>query len=100
MDNLSLNGVANTIESLDILNPTARRMILPTFFHKNWLLDQANLDNLNEAFPGIVTTPLPARAAIREATAHGKTILEYAGNSDLAKLYIELAHLVLEQPAS
>jgi chromosome partitioning protein len=100
MDNLSLNGVANMMAAIDTLNPTAQRLILPTFFHKNWSLDQHNLENLTQAFPGIVYEPLPARAAIREATAHGKTILEYAGKSDLAQLYLQLAAAIIQTISS
>ena len=81
-DYLGMDGVRNTMTTIQKLNrQTAQIIILPTLYDPRSNETRYNLTLLNDTYPGAVAVPIPARAAVREAVAHGQTIWEYEAKS-------------------
>lgn len=70
--------------------------VLPTFYHTNTNESHAALRQLKWTFGNSIFTPIHDSTVLRECTAEGKTIFEYAPKSDAAQEYAVVAEYVLK----
>lgn len=81
---LGLDGVAATLQVAREIGQAVRTIILPTMYDRRLKEHSYNLDLLRESYPGNVAWPVPARVAVAEAVALGRTIWE--GNGALVEV--------------
>lgn len=79
-EQLGLDGLAATLEvAKRIGKPDRRYYILPTMFDKRLNEHRYNLGLLKRNYPAHMADPVPARVAVAEASACGRTIWECNG---------------------
>lgn len=76
---LGLDGVAATLQIAKMTGCKARIIILPTMFDGRLKEHKLNLDLLTRNYPSFMAEPVPARAAVKEAVANGRTIWQWDG---------------------
>lgn len=82
-EQLGLDGVGATMATIRAIGNDPRVIVLPTMFDKRLKEHAINLDLLCRNYPARVADPVPARVAVAEAVAVGKTIWEH-GNGNIA----------------
>jgi chromosome partitioning protein len=60
---------------------------LPTLYDEQTRESKATVEELNDAFSGLLLSPIHRATALRECVAHGKTIFEHAPESRAAEEY-------------
>lgn len=87
---LGLDGVAATVQMVERIGNPVRTIILPTMFDRRLNEHRLNLDQLRLAYGDRVSLPVPARVAVAEATACGRTVWESHGDSmaDVQAAYV------------
>lgn len=95
-DFLSLHGVSHflgTLKSVEqALGHNIRYQLAITRFYPKRRLGRSIVSKLLEYFPGkVLATPVREAAALAEAPSFGKTIFEYAANSNGSDDYMTLA---------
>ena len=78
---LGLDGVAATLQLSQRIGNPGQTIILPTMFDKRLNEHRINLDQLRQAYGEMVADPVPARVAVAEATACGRTVWEPGGGA-------------------
>ena len=70
--------------------------IIPTLFDRRNKICKESLEEMNNLFPGIVSTPIRMNSKLKEAPKFGKSIFRYARSSPGAKDYAMLADEVFD----
>lgn len=99
---LSLRGLRDMEDIAVVIreatNPTLRLRVLGTMFDKRTLHANQVLQEANTTLPGLVyQTIIPRTIRLAEAPANGKTIFEYAAESNGAYAYSMLAEEILQE---
>lgn len=96
-----VKGQSSLVDTLGILPPYVRRVILPTRFQAAQVVNRDFLHGLGTDYPGQVFRVdgesgfVPERAAVRTAQALGQTIFEYDPKGEVATVYQRLAASVV-----
>lgn len=97
---LGLDGVNATLALAAQLNPAARRILLPTGYDRRLREHRQILDQLR-MIPGVTHSSaiIPARVAVAEAVAYGRTVWEHAapGLDDVRTAYRALLASVTQE---
>jgi cellulose biosynthesis protein BcsQ len=82
----------HAVEQSAIRNPKSAIVILPTMFDRRLKEHEYNDRQLREAYGGMVAQPVPARVAVAEAHALGRTVWEHdnPGLADVRAAYGQL----------
>jgi chromosome partitioning protein len=100
VDFLSSAGIADLVGELAQLQAEGWKGsllgVLPTFYDEVTNESKTNLTELQEAFGELVLPPIHRATALRECTAEGKTIFEFAPKSRAAEEYSALVWSVLD----
>ena len=100
MEYLSNQGVARLIGTLKDLQEKRDWRggllgILPTFYDEQTRQSRTSLENLRSTFGEMVLPPVHRATVLREASAEGRTIFEYAPESRAAQEYQAVVDAVL-----
>ena len=103
-DFLSLVGVRQVIKTVKNVNsllhhPVQIHGVLPTFYDARARICRDAVDALKEHFGDRVMPPIRAATRLKEAPAQGKTIFEYAPDSNAAEDYARVVDLLIDGPA-
>lgn len=82
-ETLGLDGLAATMQLAQRAGNDPRVIILPTMFDGRLNEHKTNCDLLTRNYPRLVSLPVPARTAVRECAAYGRTVWEH-GNGSMA----------------
>lgn len=100
VDFLSSAGISDLVRELGDLQGKGWRGrllgVLPTFYDKVTKESQANYDELRGAFGDVVLPPIHRATVLRECTAMGETVFEYAPTSRAAEEYAALVWSVID----
>jgi chromosome partitioning protein len=101
-DHLSFLGLKQMSREIEQLNELFDHdlqigAVIPTMFDKRRKSSRAILDKLNTEFNGVVMPFIRTNCKLAEAPAKGKSIYEYAKNSNGARDYTELVQAVLQK---
>ncbi|MGD0526412.1 MAG: ParA family protein [Polyangiaceae bacterium] len=104
-DFLSLVGVRQVIKTVKNVNallhhPVQIHGVLPTFYDARARICRDAIDALKEHFGERVMPPIRQATRLKEAPAQGKTIFEYAPESNAAEDYLRVVDLLVEGPAA
>jgi chromosome partitioning protein len=105
-DFLSLVGVRQVLKTVKNVNsllhhPVQIFGVLPTFYDARARICRDAVDTLKQHFGERCLLPIRAATKIKEAPAQGKTIFEYAPDSNAAEDYLRVVdHLAFGTPAS
>jgi chromosome partitioning protein len=96
-DSLSIQGVGSTLDTFRMVttpeNTTQFVGILPTFFDEQTRESRASIARLREEFSmHIVLPPIHRATVLKECTARGKTIFEYAPEGRAVREYTYLVN--------
>jgi chromosome partitioning protein len=102
-DFLSLVGVRQVIKTVKNVNsllhhPVQVHAVLPTFYDARARICRDAVDTLREHFGDRVLPPIRQATRIKEAPAQGKTIFEYAPDSNAAEDYQRVVDLLVDGP--
>jgi chromosome partitioning protein len=103
-DFLSLVGVRQVIKTVKNVNsllhhPVQIHGVLPTFYDARARICRDAVDAMKEHFGDRVMPPIRQATRIKEAPAQGKTIFEYAPESNAAEDYMRVVDLLVDGPA-
>ncbi|HEY8090497.1 MAG TPA: ParA family protein [Polyangiaceae bacterium] len=103
-DFLSLVGVRQVIKTVKNVNsllhhPVQIHGVLPTFYDARARICRDAVDAMKEHFGERVMPPIRQATRIKEAPAQGKTIFEYAPESNAAEDYMRVVDLLVDGPA-
>jgi chromosome partitioning protein len=103
-DFLSLVGVRQVIKTVKNVNSLLRHPVqihgvLPTFYDGRARICRDAIEALKEHFGERVLPPIRQATRIKEAPAQGKTIFEYAPDSNAAEDYLRIVDLLVDGPA-
>jgi chromosome partitioning protein len=103
-DFLSLVGVRQVIKTVKNVNsllhhPVQIHGVLPTFYDARARICRDAIDALKEHFGDRVLPPIRQATRLKEAPAQGKTIFEYAPESNAAEDYLRVVELLVDGPA-
>src|SRR3984893_5111777 len=103
-DFLSLVGVRQVIKTVKNVNsllhhPVQIHGVLPTFYDARARICRDAVDALKEHFGDRVLAPIRQATRIKEALAQGKTIFEFAPESNSAEDYGQVVDLLVDGPA-
>jgi chromosome partitioning protein len=103
-DFLSLVGVRQVIKTVKNVNsllhhPVQIHGVLPTFYDARARICRDAVDALAEHFGDRVLPPIRQATRLKEAPAQGKTIFEYAPDSNAAEDYLRIVDLLVDGPA-
>jgi len=103
-DYLSLVGVRQVVKTVKNVNsllhhPVQIHGVLPTFYDARARICRDALDALKEHFGERVLTPIRAATRVKEAPAQGKTIFEFAPDSNAAEDYGRVVETLIAGPA-
>jgi chromosome partitioning protein len=103
-DFLSLVGVRQVIKTVKNVNsllhhPVQIHGVLPTFYDARARICRDAVDALKEHFGDRVMPAIRAATRLKEAPAQGKTIFEYAPDSNAAEDYARVVDLLVDGPA-
>jgi chromosome partitioning protein len=104
-DFLSLVGVRQVIKTVKNVNsllhhPVQIHGVLPTFYDARARICRDAVEALKEHFGERVMTPIRQATRLKEAPAQGKTIFEYAPESNAAEDYLRVVDLLVDGPAA
>ena len=104
-DFLSLVGVRQVIKTVKNVNallhhPVQIFGVLPTFYDARARICRDAVDTLKQHFGERCLAPIRATTKIKEAPAQGKTIFEYAGDSNAATDYRRIVDLIIDGPSA
>ena len=104
-DFLSLVGVRQVIKTVKNVNallhhPVQIFGVLPTFYDARARICRDAVDTLKQHFGDRCLAPIRATTKIKEAPAQGKTIFEYAADSNAAEDYRRVVDLIAVGPAA
>jgi chromosome partitioning protein len=100
-DFLSLVGVRQVIKTVKNVNtllhhPVQIYGVLPTFYDARARICRDAVDTMREHFGERCLSPVRATTKIKEAPAQGKTIFEYAPDSNAARDYLRVVDLLID----
>jgi chromosome partitioning protein len=103
-DFLSLVGVRQVIKTVKNVNsllhhPVQIHGVLPTFYDARARICRDAVEALKEHFGDRVMPPIRQATRLKEAPAQGKTIFEYAPESNAAEDYLRVVELLVDGPA-
>ncbi len=103
-DFLSLVGVRQVIKTVKNVNqllhhPVQIHGVLPTFFDARARICRDAVDALKEHFGDRVLPPIRQATRLKEAPAQGKTIFEYAPESNAAEDYARVVDILMQGAA-
>jgi len=103
-DFLSLVGVRQVIKTVKNVNqllhhPVQIHGVLPTFFDARARICRDAVDALKEHFGDRVLPPIRQATRLKEAPAQGKTIFEYAPESNAAEDYARVVDILVQGAA-
>ena len=103
-DFLSLVGVRQVIKTVKNVNallhhPVQIHGVLPTFYDARARICRDAIDAMKEHFGDRVMPPIRQATRLKEAPAQGKTIFEYAPESNAAEDYLRVVDLLVDGPA-
>ena len=103
-DFLSLVGVRQVIKTVKNVNallhhPVQIQGVLPTFYDGRARICRDAIETLNQHFGDRVLPPIRQATRLKEAPAQGKTIFEYAPESNAAEDYRRVVDLLVDGPA-
>jgi chromosome partitioning protein len=104
-DFLSLVGVRQVIKTVKNVNsllhhPVQIYGVLPTFYDARARICRDAVEAMKEHFGDRVMPPIRQATRLKEAPAQGKTIFEYAPESNAAEDYLRVVDLLVDGPAS
>jgi chromosome partitioning protein len=104
-DFLSLVGVRQVIKTVKNVNqllhhPVQIHGVLPTFFDARARICRDAVDALKEHFGDRVLPPIRQATRLKEAPAQGKTIFEYAPESNAAEDYARVVDILMRGAAA
>lgn len=104
-DFLSLVGVRQVIKTVKNVNsllhhPVQIYGVLPTFYDARARICRDAVDTMKEHFGDRTLPPVRATTKVKEAPAQGKTIFEYAPESNAAEDYRRVVDLMVDGPAA
>ena len=104
-DFLSLVGVRQVIKTVKNVNqllhhPVQIHGVLPTFFDARARICRDAVEALKEHFGDRVLPPIRQATRLKEAPAQGKTIFEYAPESNAAEDYARVVDLLMQGAAA
>jgi chromosome partitioning protein len=104
-DFLSLVGVRQVIKTVKNVNsllhhPVQIHGVLPTFYDARARICRDAVDALKEHFGDRVMPPIRQATRLKEAPAQGKTIFEYAPDSNAAEDYLRVVEILVDGRAS
>ena len=104
-DFLSLVGVRQVIKTVKNVNsllhhPVEIYGVLPTFYDARARICRDAVDTLKQHFGDRCLSPIRSTIKIKEAPAQGKTIFEYAGDSNAAADYRRVVRRFIDGAAS
>ena len=104
-DFLSLVGVRQVIKTVKNVNsllhhPVQIFGVLPTFYDARARICRDAVETLTQHFGARCLTPIRSATKIKEAPAQGKTIFEYAPDSNAAEDYGRLVDFLIDGPAA
>jgi chromosome partitioning protein len=102
-DFLSLVGVRQVIKTVKNVNsllhhPVQIHAVLPTFYDARARICRDAVDALREHFGDRVLPPIRQATRLKEAPAQGKTIFEFAPESNSAEDYGQVVDLLVDGP--
>jgi chromosome partitioning protein len=103
-DFLSLVGVRQVIKTVKNVNallhhPVQIHGVLPTFYDARARICRDSIEALKEHFGDRVLPPIRQATRLKEAPAQGKTIFEYAPESNAAEDYLRVVDFLVDGPA-
>jgi chromosome partitioning protein len=103
-DFLSLVGVRQVIKTVKNVNSLLRHPVqitgvLPTFYDARARICRDAVDALKEHFGDRVLSPIRSATRLKEAPAQGKTIFEFAPESNAAEDYARVVDWLVDGPA-
>jgi chromosome partitioning protein len=103
-DFLSLVGVRQVIKTVKNVNsllhhPVQIFGVLPTFYDARARICRDAVDTMKEHFGDKTLPPIRSTTKIKEAPAQGKTIFEYAPDSNAAEDYQRVVDFIVDGPA-
>jgi chromosome partitioning protein len=104
-DFLSLVGVRQVIKTVKNVNallhhPVQIHGVLPTFYDARARICRDAIEALKEHFGDRVLPPIRQATRLKEAPAQGKTIFEYAPESNAAEDYLRVVDFLVDGPPS
>ena len=104
-DFLSLVGVRQVIKTVKNVNallhhPVQIHGVLPTFYDARARICRDAIDAMKEHFGDRVMPPIRQATRLKEAPAQGKTIFEYAPESNAAEDYLHVVDVLVDGPAA
>ena len=104
-DFLSLVGVRQVIKTVKNVNsllhhPVEIYGVLPTFYDARARICRDAVDTMKQHFGDKCLSPIRSTIKIKEAPAQGKTIFEYAGDSNAAADYRRVVRRFIDGPAA
>jgi chromosome partitioning protein len=104
-DFLSLVGVRQVIKTVKNVNallhhPVQIYGVLPTFYDSRARICRDAIEAMKEHFGDRVLPPIRQATRLKEAPAQGKTIFEYAPESNAAEDYLRIVDLLVHGPAA
>jgi chromosome partitioning protein len=104
-DFLSLVGVRQVIKTVKNVNallhhPVQIWGVLPTFYDARARICRDAVDTMKEHFGERTLPPVRATTKIKEAPAQGRTIFEYAPDSNAAEDYRRVVDILIDGPAA
>ena len=103
-DFLSLVGVRQVIKTVKNVNallhhPVQIHGVLPTFYDARARICRDAVDALKEHFGDRVFSPIRQATRLKEAPSQGKTIFEYAPESNAAEDYLRVVDALVDGPS-
>jgi chromosome partitioning protein len=104
-DFLSLVGVRQVIKTVKNVNTLLRHPVqifgvLPTFYDARARICRDAIDTMKEHFGDKCLPPVRATIKIKEAPAQGRTIYEYAPDSNAARDYRRIVDYIVDGPSA
>jgi chromosome partitioning protein len=102
---LSLVGVRQVIKTVKNVNallhhPVQIFGVLPTFYDARARICRDAVETLRDHFGDRCLEPIRATIKIKEAPAQGKTIFEYAADSNAAEDYQRVVDRIIDGPSA
>jgi len=103
-DYLALVGVKQCVRTLghvheQLKHPVYILGVIPTFYDARARICRDAIDAMKEHFGDRVMPPIRQATRLKEAPAQGKTIFEYAPESNAAEDYLRVVDLLVDGPA-
>lgn len=93
-ETLGLDGVNATLGLVQRIAGSAAITILPVCYDKRLREHTYNINAMIEQYGDLVATPIPARVAVAEASAAGRTIWQYGPDNGMGEVRTAYTRLV------